>query len=212
MPLFADTRVQVRSDGYGHLGAALGTPEFVGAYVTGKVNAYCKEADKLSTFAHFQPQAVYSTFTHGLRHRWAFDARTVPNTATLLEPLEQAVSHLLLPVLLDRPSPGSAERKILALPCRLGGMGIIIVYSLAEQFHSSCHTTQPLVEGMLSGISYLPDVKQVTLHRKSEARSRQRNKESIIAKDIVSAASQELQRCVELASLKGPPIGLRAGH
>ena len=44
---------------------------------------------------------------------------------------------------------------------------------------------------------------QLTLHRKSEVRSRQRNKESTIAKDVVSAASQELQCCVELASLKG---------
>ena len=201
--LFADTRIQVRSDGYRHLGAALGTPEFVAAYVTGKVNTWCKEVDKLSTFAHSQPHAAYSTFTHGLRHRWAFVARTVPNTATLLEPLEQAVVHLLLPALLGRPSPGSAERKILALPCRLGGLGLIIVSSLAEQFHSSCHITQTLVEGILSGMSYLPDVTQLTLHRKSEVRSRQRNKESTIAKDVVSAASQELQRCVELASLKG---------
>ena len=95
--LFADTHVQVRSDGYRHLGAALGTPEFVGAYVTGKVNAYCKEADKLSKFAHFQPQAVYSTFTHGLRHRWAVVARTVPNTATLLDCTQHSYPDGLYP-------------------------------------------------------------------------------------------------------------------
>ena len=67
--LFGDTDILIRSDGYRHLGAALGTPSFVEEYNTNKIDGWCKEVKKLASFAHTQPQAAYATLTHGLRHR-----------------------------------------------------------------------------------------------------------------------------------------------
>ena len=45
------------------------------------------EVTKLADFATSQPQACYAAFTFGLRHRWTYFLRTLPDIAELLAPL-----------------------------------------------------------------------------------------------------------------------------
>ena len=50
--------------------------------------------------------------------------RTVPNIGHLFEPLENAIKEKLIPALAGGHSPSTRDREILALPPRLGGLGI----------------------------------------------------------------------------------------
>ena len=48
--------------------------------------------------------------------------RTLPGIGDLLEPLERAISDVLIPSLTEH-NCSVAERKLLALPVRMGGLG-----------------------------------------------------------------------------------------
>ena len=82
--LFHNAGIDIILDGKRHLGAALGSRQFVEEYVQKKVDGWVKEIDRLSSFALSHTHAAYAAFTHAL-------ARTVPDIADLLRPLEEAI-------------------------------------------------------------------------------------------------------------------------
>ena len=59
----------------------------------GKVKEWVNEVTALAEFATNQPQASYAAFTFGLRYRWTYFMRTLPDIEELLEPLEHAISQ-----------------------------------------------------------------------------------------------------------------------
>ena len=67
-------------------------------------------------------EASYAVFTFGLRHRWTYFTRTLPDIETLLQPLERAISNVLIPSLIGR-NCSEAERDLVALPVRMGILG-----------------------------------------------------------------------------------------
>ena len=64
--VFANTGVQVTSEGRPYLRAAIGTNEFVISHVQNKVTNWTKELDNLATIALIQPHVAHAAFTHGL--------------------------------------------------------------------------------------------------------------------------------------------------
>jgi len=52
----------VTSEGKPHLGAPIGTPEYVEKFTVNKVNKWILEIDTLSSIATFQPHAAYACF------------------------------------------------------------------------------------------------------------------------------------------------------
>ena len=64
----------------------------------------------------------------------------------LLQPLEDAIRFHLLPAITGQAAISDAERRVLALPVRDGGLGIPIPTVLADnQFKASSLITQLLV-------------------------------------------------------------------
>ena len=123
--LFADTDVNITINGKRHLGAALGANTFTEEYVSSKVVEWVKEIVHLSTIASTQPHAAYAAFTHGLSSHWSYISRTIPDIQDLLHPLEMAIQQHFIPALTGREACSVAERDLLALPVRLGGMGLV---------------------------------------------------------------------------------------
>ena len=68
--------------------------------------------------------AAFSAFTDGLSAKWNYISRTIPNIGHLLQPLEDTINHTFIPSITKRSPCSNLERNILALPPRLGGMGI----------------------------------------------------------------------------------------
>ena len=77
----------------------------------------------IAEFAATYPQASYAAFIFGLKHRWTYYLRTLPDIEDLLEPLERAISHALIPAITGHTCT-PAERDLLALPVRMDGLGI----------------------------------------------------------------------------------------
>ena len=60
---FKATAINVTAQGQRHLGAAIGSREYVEEYVNDKVTNWISEITKLTKFAVTQPQASYATYT-----------------------------------------------------------------------------------------------------------------------------------------------------
>ena len=106
---------------------------------------------KLAEFAMSQPHTCYAAFTFGLRHRWTYFLKTLPDIEDLLEPLERATADVLIPSITDHHCTTPSERDPLALPVTLGGLGIINPSQDADlQYQAPMKTTAPLVKKIVS--------------------------------------------------------------
>lgn len=85
---------------------------------------WCTGLGTLSSIAVTQPHAAYAVATHGLAGKWNYLSRTVPDISAFLQPLEDDIRTKLIPALTGRPPPNDCERKLLAQPVRLGGLGL----------------------------------------------------------------------------------------
>ena len=57
-------------------------------YVSEKADNLISEKAQLAEVAQAQPQASYAAYTFGLKHRWTYFLRTLPDIQELLESLE----------------------------------------------------------------------------------------------------------------------------
>ena len=71
--------------------------------------------------------------------------RTMPDIENVLQPLERAISDVLIPSLIGR-NCYEAERDLVALPVRMGGLGLINPsHSADAEYSASIRVSAPLV-------------------------------------------------------------------
>ncbi len=119
--LMEDEEVLTRKDGQCHLGAAVGYPDFVAAYLDEKVSLWAEHVTHLTDIAATKPLAAYAGFVFGLRHRSSFIKRTMPIAGVHMQPLKYAIDYKLLPVLVKHEL-SDMELDLLRMPARFGGM------------------------------------------------------------------------------------------
>ena len=153
--MFAGTGINITTEGRKRLGAALGSRSYLEHYLGGKVEDWVGEVTRLAEFARSQPQASYAAFTFGLRHRWTYFMRTLPDIETLLQPLERAISDVLIPSLIGR---NCSEAVLVALPVRMGGLGLINPSDSADaEYSASIRVSAPLVSEIEAQPHETPD-------------------------------------------------------
>jgi len=143
--IFAGTSVRITCAGRKHLGAPLGTPAFIDAYVKEKVTGWCTQLETLAKIAISHPHEAYAAYTHGLRGCWSYFIRTVPDVAPLFQPLENIITTKFIPALTGLAAPGKLVRDLLGLPARLGGLGLVDPTTLTNEHNFSVEVTAPLV-------------------------------------------------------------------
>ena len=207
---FLGTGVQITTDGERHMGAVIGSPEFKEKYVTKKVEKWVHDIEQLSQIAQDEPQAVYASFTKAICHRWTYVQRTIPNIDHLFQPLEDAIREKLIPSLIGR-EVSDTERRILALPVRLGGMGIRKPTDASIEFSASKKITQKL-----SNIIYNQEADFGRYDPAAVAGcivEVKRQKEKMHADELISineAINEKMKRTLELAQEKGSGAWLTA--
>ena len=209
--VFGDTQIKITSEGRPHLGAALGTTSsFSELYVNCKVERWSEELLLLSSIAQTHPQAAYAAFTHGMASKWVYLARTMENIGSLLQPLEDIIRTKFIPTLCGRPAPNDELRDLLALPCRLGGLGILDPTRMASHEHSaSKEITTPIVRSILSHDGrYTHETLADQLSAVAEIRKKKRARSSSHATELKSLLPSELQRAMDLSQEKGASIWL----
>ena len=111
--------------------------------------------------------------------------RTLPNIEDLPEPLEHAISDVLIPSIVDHKCT-QLERDILSLPVRLGGLGF----------------TNPLAERIMSQLHEPPDEAEVTL---LQQKAKKEEEERLLKRsdEWRNSLPERTKRAVSLAREKG---------
>ena len=203
--LFADTDVNITSNGRPYLGVPLGTSEFTKQFIQEKVNSWISNLSLLSDIACAQPHAAYAAFTHGFIHKFSFLCRSVSDLATLLEPLEECISMTFIPALIGRPPLNEDTRALLALPARLGGLGIIdLTRSCQAMYLASSLISAPLTSLIsVQQDEYSYDCIAAQLKAKAEVKSLRRRDVKDAASELKAKLPACLQRAVDLAQESG---------
>jgi len=141
--------VKVKVGGEKHPGAVLGTTATKEEYVKKQVEKWIRELKPLALFSLTEPHSAYSAFTFGIKQRWNFLMRTVPNVEPLLSPLEETIEKVLIPALSGGRNPTTVDRAILELPPGLGGLGIINPCKVANtEYQNSVKLSASLIEAI----------------------------------------------------------------
>ena len=209
---FKESGVSITSEGRKHLGAAIGTEAFRRSYVTKKVDSWTQDVMKLTRIAESQPHAAYAAYTHGLSSKWNYLSRTIADTAELFIPLEKAVREHLLPTLTGQVPFSDDVQDLLALPARMGGLGISNpVKQLGTQFNTSRTVTAPLVKCITDQLLVFPTESKVAQRfAKQEAISAKRQTMGIDADNAYTSLPNSLQKAVDMAKEKGASTWLSA--
>ena len=109
------------------------------------VSQCCEEITELSLIAKTHPQAAYSAFTSGKKHKFTSFMRTIENIENFMLSLDKVIKQKLIPTLFHDFQISEELRSLIALSCKLGGMGIIDPTKIAnEEYVNSCKLTKKL--------------------------------------------------------------------
>ena len=209
--LLRGSGIRVTKDGERHLGAVVGSETFKEDYIKVKVNEWTKEIVTLAEVAKTEPQAAYSAFTHGIRNKWNYLMRTVPNISDMFLPLENAIRRDLVPALCNGRCVNDIERKTLELPPRLGGLGIPNPVNMAqEEFSNSLKLTANLTALIVSQTEQSQeDMAESRAVRKEISRQRE-NKQKEEVNYVLQHLPETKRRLVEMAQEVGASNWLTA--
>ena len=136
--------------------------------------------------------------------QWTYLMRTIPNLHDLLLPLEAAIYQHLIPAITGRTSCSTAERDLMALPVRLGGLGLInpAILSLPS-FQASELLTDRLVDLIQSQETYQTVDPELILGIKKNIRKLNRLRYIQQGDSVQNNLTPELECCAQLAKEKG---------
>ena len=101
--------------------------------------------------------------------KWSYISRTIPDITEHLQTLEDTIRSEFIPSITGRSPPNDIVRNLMALPARLGGLGIIDPSRCSDgEFNASTRGTAPLqhlMEQRGSEFSYQVYADQMTAKR-----------------------------------------------
>ena len=188
--MFSGTCLKVTSAGKRHLGAVIGSQDYKNEYVNNLVTTWKEELETLSKIAEIQPQAAYSAYVHGFKGKFVYFLRTIPNINDHLQPIEEVIRNNLIPAITGGHQCSDEERKLLALPVRLGGLGIDDICKIStHEYESSRKVTKNLVDRV---IKQEPKIK---LH--DEATKEVKNEIKKIRNDLYQQQLNEIKESLD---------------
>ena len=141
--IFADSPIGITIEGRKHLGAVIGSVEYKNKYLHEKVRTWIAEVEVLGEIAKSEPHAAYTAFTHGLRHKYNYVMRTIPNISDDLKPLDDAIRNTFIKAVFNGYICNDIEMKLLALPIKFGGMGIVMPSEICDdEYQNSLKVTE----------------------------------------------------------------------
>ena len=116
------------------MGAGIGSREYTEQYVGDKVKTWTEEVLLMAEIATSQSHATNSAFVHGLSNQSTHLSRTIPSISDLFQPLEDAIHQEFILSLTVCPTCSKLTRDLLALPVRLGGLGLVNPKETSDKF------------------------------------------------------------------------------
>ncbi len=209
---FGDSDVQITTEGSRYLGGAFGSNEFTESSMVGKIKEWSEEVNRLAEIAKTQPHAAFAALTHGLIGRWTYGIRvSALSSDEALTPLEKEISQNLIPAITGQTAPADSMRTLLALPARLGGMGLINPMAMRQQQQeSSVAQCQPLIDLILNQDGNVLQAQQAQQAVKKRRRKELKEEQCTQAERIIASLPQTQRKCATAAQEKGTSAWLAA--
>ena len=126
------------------------------------------------------------------------------NISELFQPLEDTIRKRFLPALTGRKPPSDDERAVLALPARLGGLGIRnLVQNAIAEHENSMKATKPLTELIVDQVAGIGNIKDELLRLRQATHVANRDRATTAAKQLAAKLPAAQSRSLTLASEKG---------
>ena len=87
----------------------------------------------LCKIAWFEPQAAYSCFVTGFKHKPTFCTRTIPNISNQLKRSDEVITTEFILAITGGINCSDIERKLMSLSSKLGGVRIPIFSKIADR-------------------------------------------------------------------------------
>ena len=97
-----------------------------------KINKWVEELHVLSEIAKIEPQAAYTCFLSGCKHKFNYYMRTIPGIDKLLRKVDEVILTKFVLAITGGTFITENDRKLLSLAPRLEGLGITILEELCE--------------------------------------------------------------------------------
>ena len=78
-----------------------------------------------------EPQAAYSCFVSGYKHKPTYIMRTIPNISHQLDKIDHLILTKFIPAITGGTYVNPVQRCLLSLPAKYGDLGITIFSELA---------------------------------------------------------------------------------
>ena len=111
------------------------------------------ESGALNNLRSQSTPRTYAAFVHGFSAKWSYFQRVIPTDQSAFAPLEKALKQKFLPALTGQSAISLETRRLLALPSRLGGLGIRdpVTTSAHEHQASKIVVSRTLTEAIKDG-------------------------------------------------------------
>jgi hypothetical protein len=156
-------------EGHRYLGGFVGSGAAEASWVDPQVQQWITGVHSLAAAARRYPQTAYAGLSQSLQSEWQYLQRVTPDIAPAFAPLEAALATVFLPALLDATiEEVAALRPLLALPLRMGGLGIPDPTTTGEFcFAASTASTNLLQDSLVTGAPLC-----ATAHRRDASTNR----------------------------------------
>ena len=206
--LFLDTGVEITSAGVRYLGSAVGEESFTSKFLAERVEEWLEELRVLTIFAQTEPHAAHAALTHGLRSKYTFLLRTLPDHNKALDKIDKFLTEEFLPAVSNRKGFTTAELAMLQLPARLGGIGLP---SLADIAVSGLEASKDMTLSQVSEIveqnvphkaATIGQMHRSAVQARNAAKAHRKKKEKAQFQQLIAHPSMD-SRQLELLSAKG---------
>ena len=106
----------------------IGSKQFNKNYISSLISQWCEVITELSLIAK-----THSAFTSGYKQKFTFFIRTIENIENVLLPLDKVIRQKLITTSFNDFQTSEELRSLIALPCKLGGMGIVNPIEIANE-------------------------------------------------------------------------------
>ena len=128
----------------------IGSDSFAESFTSAAVDKWSDSLNNLVSIAKLNPHLAYVNFITSFKFKWSYLQRTIPDVSPWFQKLEDRIRNDLIPCFIGRDI-SDLERRILALPISMGGMGIDNPVVNAQPAYKNSRTlTEPLVQQILS--------------------------------------------------------------
>ena len=113
---FDGTNLNITCEGRKYLGGFVGSAEGKTEFMKETVREWCDEVRLLAQIAKSEPQAAFTAFVGGYKHKLTYKIRTIDGLESHLQQLDHVIDSVFIPAISEGHQCTKDERLLLSLP------------------------------------------------------------------------------------------------